>query len=85
MPIKIPSLKELLEAGAHFGQKTSRWHPKVKPFLFGSSKGVHIINLEQTRSYLAKAAEFALNLSRRGGTIVHCSEGISQRTPSCSR
>jgi small subunit ribosomal protein S2 len=70
MPITIPSLKELLAAGAHFGQKTSRWHPKVKPFLFGSSKGVHIINLEKTREHLASAAEFALNLSRRGGTIL---------------
>ncbi|MFO0702761.1 MAG: 30S ribosomal protein S2 [Candidatus Andersenbacteria bacterium] len=70
MPITIPSLKELLQSGAHFGQKTSRWHPKAKPFLFGSAKGVHIINLEKTREQLAQAAEFALNLSRRGGTIL---------------
>lgn len=68
--LKLPTLKELLAAGAHFGQRTSRWHPKMKPFLFGASKGVHIINLEKTRERLAKAAEFALNLTRRGGVIL---------------
>jgi small subunit ribosomal protein S2 len=68
--IQIPSLKELLSAGAHFGQRKARWHPRMKPFLFGVSRGVHIINLEQTREKLAEAAEFALNLSRAGGVIL---------------
>jgi len=68
--ITIPSLKELLAAGTHFGQKTSRWHPKMSPFLFGTSKGVHIINLEQTREKLVEAAEFVLNLSMRGGVVL---------------
>jgi small subunit ribosomal protein S2 len=79
--LSIPSLKELLAAGAHFGQRTSRWHPKMKPFIFGKSKSVHIINLEKTREQLAKAAEFALNLSRRGGTILFVGTKRHARTP----
>ncbi len=68
--IKIPSLKDLLAAGAHFGQRTSRWHPKMKPFLFGSTRGVHLINLEKTREQIASGAEFLLNITRRGGTVL---------------
>ena len=68
--ITIPSLKDLLASGAHFGQRTSRWHPKMQPFLFNKSKGVHIINLEKTREQLAQAAEYALNLTRRGGVLL---------------
>lgn len=79
--IKIPSLKELLEAGVHFGQQTSRWHPKMEPYIFGATKGVHIINLEQTREYLAKAAEYALNLSRRGGILLFVGTKNQARIP----
>jgi small subunit ribosomal protein S2 len=79
--LNIPTLKELLAAGAHFGQRTSRWHPKMKPFIFGKSKSVHIINLEKTREQLAKAAEFALNLSRRGGTILFVGTKRHARVP----
>ncbi len=79
--LAIPSLKELLAAGAHFGQRTSRWHPKMAPFLFGSTKGVHLINLEKTREQLALAAEFALNLSRRGGVLMFVGTKRQARTP----
>jgi len=68
--LKLPTLKELLASGAHFGQRTARWHPKMQPYLFGASKGVHIINLEKTREHLAIAAEFVLNLTRRGGVVL---------------
>src|SRR3989304_6778714 len=79
--LTIPSLKDLLAAGAHFGQRTSRWHPKMAPFLFGSTKGVHLINLEKTREQLAKAAEFVLNLSRRGGVIMFVGTNRQSRVP----
>jgi len=79
--IKIPSLKELLAAGAHFGQRTARWHPKMKPFLFGTSKGVHIINLEKTRDQLAVAAEFVLNLTRRGGVVLFVGTKMQAKKP----
>ncbi|MFO0705043.1 MAG: 30S ribosomal protein S2 [Candidatus Andersenbacteria bacterium] len=79
--IKLPSLKELLASGAHFGQRTARWHPKMGQYLFGSSKGVHIINLEKTREKLAEAAEFALNLTRRGGVILFVGTKPQARKP----
>lgn len=79
--IKIPSLKELLEVGVHFGHRTSRWQPKMKPFIFGASKGVHIINLEETRKYLTQAAEFVLNLTRRGGVILFVGTKDQARKP----
>jgi len=79
--ITIPSLKDLLASGAHFGQRTSRWHPKMAPFLFNKSKGVHIINLEQTRKQLAHAAEFALNLTRRGGVLLFVGTKAQAKKP----
>ncbi len=42
------SIRELLEAGVHFGHQTRRWNPRMKPFLFGERNGVHIVDLDQT-------------------------------------
>lgn len=67
---KIPTLIELLEAGAHFGHKTSKWHPRMKKFLFGERQGIHIINLEETQKALQTAMEFAKTTAARGGTIL---------------
>ena len=50
-----PRLKQLLEAGAHFGHRTARWNPKMKPYIFGVRGGVHIIDLTQTAPQLAAA------------------------------
>ena len=47
MPVKA-DIKELLAAGAHFGHKTSRWHPKMAPYIHSKRQGAHIINLEKT-------------------------------------
>ena len=55
---KIPSLEELLKVGAHFGHKTSRWHPKMAPFIFGKRGGVHIFDLEKTQVELEKTLEY---------------------------
>ena len=62
--ISLPSVAEMLEAGMHFGHRTYKWHPKMKPFIFEARKGIHIIDLEKTRTQLEKALEFiAKNIS----------------------
>jgi small subunit ribosomal protein S2 len=53
----LPSLEEMYEAGVHFGHRTRRWHPKMKPFIYGIKEGVHLINLEKTYSQLEKALD----------------------------
>ena len=70
MANKVPSLMELLQAGVHFGHQTSKWHPKMKKFLFGSRNGIHIINLEETQKALEKAAAFAKSVTQRGGNVM---------------
>jgi len=67
---KIPSLIELLKAGVHFGHQTSKWHPRMKKYLFGERQGVHIINLEETQKALETAMAFARGIASRGGTIL---------------
>lgn len=64
------SLLDLLKSGAHFGHKTSRWNPKMKPFIFTVRNNIHIIDLEKTRSGLQKAADFAADIVKTGGTIL---------------
>ncbi|MCI0479538.1 30S ribosomal protein S2 [Candidatus Uhrbacteria bacterium] len=67
---KIPSLAELLQAGAHFGHRTSKWHPKMKKFIMGSRQGIHIIDLEETRASLERALAFAKQVTSRGGVVL---------------
>ena len=64
------TIKELLEAGAHFGHQTSRWHPRMKKYIFTKRNGIHIIDLEQTASMLGKASEFIKNIVGEGGKIL---------------
>jgi small subunit ribosomal protein S2 len=64
------TIKELLEAGAHFGHQTSRWHPRMKPYIFTKRNGIHIIDLEQTVSMLDKACDFIQQVTEEGGTIL---------------
>jgi small subunit ribosomal protein S2 len=63
-------IKELLEAGVHFGHQTRRWNPKMRRFIFGERDGIYIIDLLQTDELLRNAREFASNLSHRGGTVL---------------
>src|SRR5436190_294616 len=63
-------IKELLEAGVHFGHQTRRWNPKMRRFIFGERGGIHIIDLQQTERLLAQAQEFAANVAARGGTVM---------------
>jgi len=68
----VPELgiKELLEAGVHFGHQTRRWNPKMRRFIFGERDGIYIIDLLQTEQLLRDAREFAANLAHRGGTVL---------------
>jgi small subunit ribosomal protein S2 len=63
-------MKQLLEAGVHFGHQTRRWNPKMKPFIFGERNGIHIIDLQQTIKYFEIAYEFVVNLVAEGGKIL---------------
>src|SRR3954453_1375842 len=63
-------MRELLEAGVHFGHQTRRWDPKMRRFIFGERGGIYIIDLEQTQQLLEEAAAFARNLAGRGGTVL---------------
>jgi len=66
----IISMKQLLEAGVHFGHQTRRWNPKMQPFIFMDRNGIHIIDLQQTVSRLNDAYKFAEQLAANGGTIL---------------
>jgi len=63
-------VKELLEAGVHFGHQTQRWNPKMRRYLFGERGGIHIIDLQQTERLLAQAQEFVGEVAGRGGTVL---------------
>jgi small subunit ribosomal protein S2 len=63
-------IKELLEAGVHFGHQTRRWNPKMRRYIHGERDGIHIIDLLQTEKLLAKARDFAGELARGGGTVL---------------
>lgn len=67
---EIPGLIDLLKTGAHFGHQVSKWHPKMKQYLFGSRNGIHIIDLEKTVAKLQEALVAARDLVAKGGTIV---------------
>ncbi|MFH1087727.1 MAG: 30S ribosomal protein S2 [Chloroflexota bacterium] len=64
------TIKELLEAGAHFGHQTDRWHPKMKRYIFTQRGGIHIIDLEQTTKFLAKACAVVRDLVATGQFIL---------------
>jgi small subunit ribosomal protein S2 len=63
-------IKELLEAGVHFGHQTRRWNPKMRRYIFGERAGIHIIDLQRTEKLIATAQEFAGELAGRGGKIL---------------
>ena len=69
-PLAVVSMRDLLEAGVHFGHQTRRWNPKMKRFIFTERGGIYIIDLTQTSELLEEAHDFARNLAERGGTIL---------------
>ena len=64
------SMKELLEAGVHFGHQTKRWNPKMKPFIFGQRNGIYIIDLQQTVHRAKTAVDFVTRVASEGGTVL---------------
>ena len=66
----VVSMRELLEAGVHFGHQTRRWNPKMRRFIFAERGGIYIIDLQQTQQLLEEAHEFAKNVAGRGGSIL---------------
>ena len=63
-------MKELLEAGVHFGHQTKRWNPKMKPFIFGERNNIHVINLQATVQKFKEANDFLVKAIAKNGTIL---------------
>jgi small subunit ribosomal protein S2 len=68
--MSVVSMRELLEAGVHFGHQTRRWNPKMRRFIFTERGGIYIIDLQQTLQLLEEAHAFARNVAERGGSIL---------------
>ena len=66
----LVTMREMLEAGCHFGHQTRFWHPKMAPFIYGHRNKIHIINLEKTVVMYNEAAEFIKKLAARRGTVL---------------
>jgi small subunit ribosomal protein S2 len=64
------SMKQLLEAGVHFGHQTSRWNPKMKPYIFGARNGIHIIDLQQTVTMFKEVEAVVKDLAASGGNVL---------------
>ncbi|HVB38515.1 MAG TPA: 30S ribosomal protein S2, partial [Vicinamibacterales bacterium] len=64
------TMKELLEAGVHFGHQTKRWNPKMKQYIFGERNGIYIIDLHQTLARIETAYSFVRDLVAGGGTVL---------------
>src|SRR4029079_17991795 len=66
----VITMRQMLEAGVHFGHQTRRWNPKMKRFIFGERNGIYIIDLEQTLSRVEVAYNFVRELTAKGGTVL---------------
>ncbi|MCH8971799.1 MAG: 30S ribosomal protein S2 [Acidobacteria bacterium] len=64
------TMKQLLEAGVHFGHQTRRWNPKMSPYIYGERNGIHIIDLRQTVLQVAEAVDFARDVAVEGGSVL---------------
>lgn len=67
---KIPSIEEMLKAGMHFGHRTSKWHPKMEPYIFTQRNGVHIIDLAKSQKMLETALEYIKKMTSEGKVIL---------------
>jgi small subunit ribosomal protein S2 len=68
--MSVVSMRELLEAGVHFGHQTRRWNPKMRRFIFTERGGIYIIDLQQTLQLVQESHDFARNIAERGGTVL---------------
>jgi small subunit ribosomal protein S2 len=83
-------MKDLLEAGVHFGHQTKRWNPKMKPYIFGERNGIYILDLGRTAKLYREAADFVTNLAAQGGTVLfvgtkrQAQDAIAEEATRCS-
>ena len=83
------AMKDLLEAGVHFGHQTKRWNPKMKPYIFGERNGIYILDLGRTAKLYREAAEFVTGLANDGGTVLfvgtkrQAQDAISEEAQRC--
>jgi small subunit ribosomal protein S2 len=68
--LPVVSMRELLEAGVHFGHQTRRWNPKMRRYIFTERGGIYIIDLQQTLDLVEQAAAFVRNVAERGGSVL---------------
>ena len=66
----VVTMKQLLEAGVHFGHQTRRWNPKMKPYIFTERNGIYIIDLQKTVKLMEVAYNFARDIAAQGGSII---------------
>src|SRR5262249_4742619 len=84
------SMKELLEAGVHFGHQTKRWNPKMKEYIFGERNGIYIIDLQKTLKMFKDAARFVGEMAAQGKTVLfvgtkrQAQEAIAEEATRCS-
>lgn len=69
MPVNV-NMRELLEAGVHYGHQAKRWNPKMKPYIFGARNGIHIIDLQKTVKLFQSACNFLESVTARGGHVL---------------
>lgn len=77
----VPTIEEMLKAGMHFGHRTSKWHPKMKPFIFSERNGVHIIDLLQSRVMLQDALQFMKKFAQENKTILFVGTKMQVKKP----
>jgi len=68
--VAVVSMKQLLEAGVHFGHRTRRWNPKMKPYIYGERKGIYIVDLQKTLKLIEEAYEHVRNRAQEGATFL---------------
>src|SRR4029079_13258907 len=68
--VSVVTMRELLEAGVHFGHQTRRWNPKMRRYIFGERGGIYLIDLTKTQELLEEAHDFTRNIAERGGTVL---------------
>ena len=74
------TMKELLEAGVHFGHQTKRWNPKMKEYIFGERNGIYIIDLQKTLKMFKEASKFVQDLAADGRIMAAMEESPTRRT-----
>ena len=66
----VVTMRQMLEAGVHFGHQTRRWNPRMKPYIYGAKNGIHIIDLQKTARGLVEASRFLTSTVSHGGTVL---------------